>query len=105
MKSMVMDVVVDDIPPIFGMLLSWSWSKNLGGSLHLHMSYAIVPIFGGEYRILYRGTQLAYIVSDHENPTNHPIYVVEQDMGLSILHTTNDETRCLTILKPSDIKQ
>lgn len=105
MKSMVMDVVVDDIPPRFRMLLSRSWSKKLGGSLQLYMSYAIVPVFGGEYRRLYRETQLAYIVGDHDNPTNHPFYIVEQDLGLSILHTTTNETRCLTILKPSYIKQ
>jgi hypothetical protein len=77
MKIMVMDVVVVDIPPRFGMMLSQSWSKKLGGSFHLEMSYATIPIFGGEYIIFYRETQLAYIVSDHENPTNYPIYAIE----------------------------
>jgi hypothetical protein len=33
MKSMVMDIVVADVPPKFGMLLSRSWIKRLGGML------------------------------------------------------------------------
>jgi len=33
MRSMVMDVVVVDIPPKFGLLLSRSWGKRLGGTL------------------------------------------------------------------------
>jgi hypothetical protein len=32
-KRILMDVVVVDIPPKYGMLLSRSWSANLGGSL------------------------------------------------------------------------
>ena len=33
MKSVVMDIVVADVPPKFGMLLSRSWIKRLGGTL------------------------------------------------------------------------
>jgi hypothetical protein len=33
MKTMVMDIVVADIPPKFGCLLSRSWMKRLGGTL------------------------------------------------------------------------
>jgi hypothetical protein len=47
MRSMVMDVVVADIPPKFGLLLSCSWSKRLGGTLQMDLSYATVPVFGG----------------------------------------------------------
>ena len=32
-KNLVMDVVVADIPPKFGMLLSRSWEANLQGTL------------------------------------------------------------------------
>jgi hypothetical protein len=32
MKSVVMDIVVVDIPPKFGMLLSKSWANKVGGS-------------------------------------------------------------------------
>ena len=33
MKSVVMDIVVADVPPKFGMLLSRSWIKRIGGTL------------------------------------------------------------------------
>jgi hypothetical protein len=47
MKSVVMDIVVDDVPPKFGMLLCRSWIKIPGGTLHMDISYATIPIFGG----------------------------------------------------------
>jgi hypothetical protein len=52
-KNMVMDVVVTDIPPKFGMLLSRSWVAKLKGTLQMDMSYATIPIFGHD-RCLYR---------------------------------------------------
>jgi hypothetical protein len=63
-KSVLMDVVVVDIPPKYGMLLSRSWGTKLGGSLQLDMTYATIPIFGGQFTRLYRETRLAYTVSD-----------------------------------------
>ena len=39
-KSLVMDIVVADIPPKYGMLLSRSWGAKLQGSLQMDMSYA-----------------------------------------------------------------
>jgi hypothetical protein len=86
MKSVVLDVIVADIPLKFGMLLSRSWAKKVGGTLQMDLSYATIPVFGGEQRRLYREVRLAYLVSDHDNPTNHPIYVVEDDLGSSIFH-------------------
>jgi hypothetical protein len=44
-KSMVMDVVVMDIPPKYGMLLSRSWGAKLKGTLQLDMSYATILVF------------------------------------------------------------
>jgi hypothetical protein len=88
MKSVVMDIVVADVPPKFGMLLSRSWIKILGGTLQMDLTYATIPIFGGEHRRLYREAQLAYIVSDEENPTNHPIFALDTDLGYSLLHIT-----------------
>jgi hypothetical protein len=63
-KSILMDVVIADIPPKYGMLLSRSWGAKLGGSLQLDMSYATIPIFGGQFTCLYRETRLAYTISD-----------------------------------------
>ena len=52
----------------------------------MDLSYATIPVFGGEHRRLYREEQLAYIVSDEGNPTNHPIYDVDTNLGSSIIH-------------------
>jgi hypothetical protein len=48
-KSILMDVVVADVPAKYGMLLSRSWGTKLGGSLQLDMTYATIPIFGGQF--------------------------------------------------------
>ena len=45
-KSMGMDIVVPDIPPKYGMLLSRSWGAKMKGTLQLDMSYATIPVFG-----------------------------------------------------------
>ena len=37
-KTILMDVVVADIPPKFGILLSRSWTSKLKGSLQMDMS-------------------------------------------------------------------
>ena len=44
----------------------------------MDLSYATIPIFGGENIRLYRELQYAYIVTDDKNPTNHHIYDVEK---------------------------
>ena len=52
--SVVLDIVVTDIPSKFGMLLSRSCCTKLGGSLQMGMSYATIPVYGGENLRLYR---------------------------------------------------
>jgi hypothetical protein len=47
MKSVVMDIVVADVSPKFGMLLSRYWIKILGGTLQMDLTYATIPMFGG----------------------------------------------------------
>jgi ribonuclease HI len=89
MKDVVMDIVVADVPPKFGMLLSRYWIKILGGTLHMDLSYATIPMFGGEHRRLYREAQISYIISDEANPTNHPIFTVDIDLGTSMLQLTD----------------
>jgi len=84
MKSMMMVIVVADVPPKFDMLLSRGWIKRLGGTLQNYMSYATILVFGGERKRLYREAQLPYIIIDEKNPTNHPIYVVDTDFGACI---------------------
>ena len=85
MKSMMMDIVVADVPPKFGMLLSRGWIKRLGGTLQNDVSYATVLVFGGESRRLYKEAQLAYIIGDDKNPFSHTLYAVDTDFGACIL--------------------
>ena len=85
MKSVVMDIVVVDVPPKFGMLLSRYSIKKLGVTLYMDLTYATIPVFGGEHRRLYKEAQLAYIISDIENPTNHLIFSLDIDLGSIIL--------------------
>lgn len=57
-----MDIVVVDIPPKYGMLLSHPWAAKLQGTLQMDMTYATIPIFG-QPRRLYRETLMKYMVS------------------------------------------
>jgi len=100
MKSVVMDVVVADVPPKFGMLLSRSWIKRMGGTLQMDLTYATIPVFRGEFRRLYKEAQLAYIISDEANPTNHPIFALDTDLGSSVLQLTNAPKPSLKLRKP-----
>jgi len=59
-----MDVVIANIPPKYGLLLSRSSGSKLGGSLQIDMTYAMISMFGGQFTQLYRETRLAYTVSD-----------------------------------------
>ena len=54
MKSVIMDVVVADITPKFGMLFSRSWAKKVGGTLQMDLTYATIHVLGGESRRLCR---------------------------------------------------
>jgi hypothetical protein len=105
MKSVVMDIVVADVPPKFGMLLSRSWIKRLGGTLQMDLTYATIPVFGGEHRRLYREAQLAYIVSDEADPTNHPIFALDTDLGSSLLQITETPEVPLQIRKMPILNQ
>ena len=86
-----MDVVVADITPKFGLPLSRSWEKKVGATLQMDVSYATIPLFGGENRKFYRELQFAYIVTDDKNPTNHPLYAVDKDLGTCMLHFSDDD--------------
>jgi len=53
-EKLVMDIMVVYLPPNFGMLLLRSWIKRLGGTLQMDLTYATIPLLGGEHRRLYR---------------------------------------------------
>jgi ribonuclease HI len=62
-----------------------------------HLCYH--SVFGGEHRRLYREAQLAYIISDEANPTNHPIFSLDTDLGSSLLQLTDAPEPPLEIKK------
>jgi hypothetical protein len=86
----MMDVVVLDVPINYGMLLSRTWARKLGGTMQMDMNYVTAPVFGGELRRLYQETKSSYVVSDQNNPMNHPIYDDDEDLGCCIL-SVNEE--------------
>eukprot|EP00253_Pinus_taeda_P007164 PITA_07164 len=81
------------------MFLSRGWIKRLGGTLQKDLSYAIVPVFEGEIRRLYKEAQLAYIISDERNPTNHPIYAINTNFGACILHIEESQLASMQLRK------
>ena len=78
-----MDIVVGDVPAKFGMLLSRSWSAKLQGTMQMDFNYATILVFNQQRR-LWRENMLKYIISSKECLENHPIYVVEIEMGSTI---------------------
>lgn len=50
-KSIVMDLVVEDIPPKFGMSLFRSWASKLKGMVQMDMYYATILVFGDQRRL------------------------------------------------------
>jgi uncharacterized membrane protein YagU involved in acid resistance len=47
MKSVVMDIMVADVPPKFSIVFSRSWIKIIGGTLQMNLTYATILVFGG----------------------------------------------------------
>jgi hypothetical protein len=82
---MVMDIVVVDIPPNYGMFLSRSWGSKLQGTLQLEMSYTTIPLFVQQRR-LYKETLMKYMVSSQEKTHNYPLYSVHYDLDSFILY-------------------
>jgi hypothetical protein len=68
--------------------------------MQMDMTYATVPVFGGENKRLYRETKFSYVVSDQNNPVNHPIYVVDEDLGCCILTVNEEYKESLTLTDP-----
>eukprot|EP00253_Pinus_taeda_P031171 PITA_31171 len=84
-KNVLMDVVVADIPPWFGMLLSRSRGAKLRGTLQLYFSYATILVFG-QLRKLYQETKMKFMINNKDKPNNHPINVVHTNLESFILY-------------------
>ena len=85
-----MDIVVADIPPKFGMLLSRSWAAKIKGTMQMDLTYATIPMFS-EQRRLYRETRMAYMVSSKDKPQNFPIYSCDIGLRSTILFNESAE--------------
>ena len=88
-KSLVMDIVVFDIPPKYGMLLSRSRGAKIKGNLQMDMSYATIPIFN-QTRRLYQESHMKYMVSNQDRPNNTPLYSILSDLDSFILYNEDD---------------
>lgn len=84
-KNVLMDLVVADIPPRFGMLLSRSLGAKLKGTLQIDFSYATTPMFG-QMRKLYREQKMKYMITSEEKPVNRPINYVHTDLESFVLY-------------------
>ena len=70
----------------------------------MDLSYATIPVFGGEFRRLYREVQMAYLVSDSRHPNNHPIYSVDENIGSCVLQLNDEFERVLKVQKDIPIQ-
>lgn len=89
-KTIVMDIVVAEIPPKFGMLLSRSWAAKIKGTMQMDLTYATIPIFG-EQRRLYGETRMTYMVRSKDKPQKFPIYSCDTSLGSAILFNESAE--------------
>ena len=88
-KCLVVDIVVADVPPKYGMMLSRSWGAKLQGTMKMDMTYATIPVFN-QTRRFYRESHMQYMVSSQERPDNSPLYSIHTGLDSFILF--NNET-------------
>ena len=55
----------------------------------MDISYATIPVYGGEHLRLYREVRFINIICREDHVRNNPIYVVDQDFGCFTL-SSND---------------
>ena len=80
-KIVVIDIVVTDIPPKFGMLLSRSCCEKLGGSVQMDMSFSTIHVYGGQSLRLYREVRFINTVCNDNKARNYPISAVDQEFS------------------------
>lgn len=103
-KNVLMDVVVADIPPRFGMLLSRSWGAKLKGTLQLDFSYATIPVFG-QMRKLYWEKKMKYMITSKEKPINHRVNYVHTDLESFVLFANSFNEIDSQLVQAEDIPE
>jgi hypothetical protein len=71
----------------------------------MDLTYATIPLFGGEHRRMYKEAQLAYIISDKADPTNHPIFSLDIDLGSNLLQLVDAPESPLEVRKPISLRE
>ena len=66
----------------------------------MNMTYATILVFVGENKRLYKETKFSYVVSDHNNSINHPIYAANEDLGYCILLVNKEYQEALDSTNP-----
>jgi len=61
---------------------------------------SIVPVFGGDLRRLYQEMKLYCVVSDQNNPMNHPIYDFDEYLGCCILYLNEEYNETSMLADP-----
>jgi hypothetical protein len=69
--SLIMNIVVIDVPDAWGMLLSRSWAVALGGFLSMDLTHAHIPMGDGTFEILYSRQAIKKHVMDLDHPDYH----------------------------------
>ncbi|KAH9305236.1 hypothetical protein KI387_009640, partial [Taxus chinensis] len=72
-KRVLATILVADIPPSYGMLLSRNFSKNVGGEIMMDWSHALIPV-NGKMKKLLPEKQTEYIVQKIDDPKAQILY-------------------------------
>jgi hypothetical protein len=75
--SLLMNIVVIDVPDAWGMLLSSSWFDALGGFISMDLNHAHIPMGDGTFEVLYSQER----VEKHVTDPNGPNYTSEDEFN------------------------
>lgn len=78
------------------MIFSRSWGWKIWGSIKLDLTYATIPMFGGEEHRLYRKLRFVKTITRDNCSNNAPVYGKEKDFSCLLLEEKDkimDETQ------------
>ncbi|KAH9318838.1 hypothetical protein KI387_020607, partial [Taxus chinensis] len=76
-KKVLATILVADIPPSYGMLLSMNFYKYVGGEILMDWSHALIPV-NGKMKKLFPEKQYEFIVQKPDDPK---VKILYEDMG------------------------
>lgn len=85
-----MSVLLVDIPPHYGMLLSRKWSTSMGGSLQCDLSYATFCIDGKNVKID-KESKVPYMMVHEKDPNE--VMTCFIDMNINAFRVENSTTK------------